>query len=632
MAERIRLIDRARYEFDKSMAAGPIALIGWLAVVSLAVILVSGLVLAVLRIAPEGGSPMDFVEATWQALMRSIDPGAIATDRGWSFRSVTIVISLAGIFIFSTLIGVIGAGVNAKLDELRKGRSRVLEQDHTVILNWSDSIFDIIRELMIANQSRRRPRIVIMADRDKVWMEDAIAAKVGSTGRTQVICRRGEPTNLYDLALVRPETSRSVIVLSPEGDDPDSQVIKTVLALVHDPQRREAPYRIAAEIREPRSAELAQAVGGDELQIVMADELIARIVVHATRQSGLSAVYSELLGFEGSEIYVVDQPELEGKTFGEAVVGSEGCALIGVCEPDGKVRLNPPMDTPIVPGSRSIVIAEDDSAICRTALRTDGVEAQALRKPPRRKPRPERTLMLGWNRRAPTIARELSRYVADGSELTIAASLPDLDDLAAGVEADRSLTIRPVRMNTTSPTSLARLDIPSYDHVIVLGYSDLLDAQAADTRTLVTLLHVRRIAEQAGAQVNVVSEMTDVRNRELAEVTKADDFVVSNRLVSLMLAQASENEHLSAIFADLLDEAGSEIMLKPVADYVELGRPVNFFTVAEAARRRGEAAIGYCRRNGERAPRGLGGVVLNPEKSEAVVYTAADRIVVLARD
>ena len=31
--------DRLRYQFDKSMAAGPIALIGWLAVISLVVIL-----------------------------------------------------------------------------------------------------------------------------------------------------------------------------------------------------------------------------------------------------------------------------------------------------------------------------------------------------------------------------------------------------------------------------------------------------------------------------------------------------------------------------------------------------------------------------------------------------------------
>ena len=46
--------DRLRYQFDKSMAAGPIALIGWLAVISLVVIVIAGLFLAVTGIAPEG--------------------------------------------------------------------------------------------------------------------------------------------------------------------------------------------------------------------------------------------------------------------------------------------------------------------------------------------------------------------------------------------------------------------------------------------------------------------------------------------------------------------------------------------------------------------------------------------------
>ncbi len=111
----------------------------------------------------------------------------------------------------------------------------------------------------------------------------------------------------------------------------------------------------------------------------------------------------------------------------------------------------------------------------------------------------------------------------------------------------------------------------------------------------------------SGKHISVVSEMIDVRNRELAEVTRADDFVVSNKLVSLMLAQASENEYLSAIFDDLLDEKGSEIYMRPAADYVTTDQPVTFYTVAEAARRRGEVAIGYRRmRKDQPDSRGLG--------------------------
>ena len=50
--------------------------------------------------------------------------------------------------------------------------------------------------------------------------------------------------------------------------------------------------------------------------------------------------------------------------------------------------------------------------------------------------------------------------------------------------------------------------------------------------------------------------MLDLRNRELAEVTQADDFIVSDQLISLMLAQVAENKHLNAVFADLFDPRG----------------------------------------------------------------------------
>jgi hypothetical protein len=123
--------------------------------------------------------------------------------------------------------------------------------------------------------------------------------------------------------------------------------------------------------------------------------------------------------------------------------------------------------------------------------------------------------------------------------------------------------------------------------------------------------------------------MVDVRNRELAEVTRADDFVVSNKLVSLMLAQASENDSLAAIFDDLLDEEGSEIYMRPAEDYVALERPINFYTVTEAARRRDEVALGYHRpRPGARA----NGIVVNPVKSALVDFAEGDRLIVLARN
>ncbi len=124
--------------------------------------------------------------------------------------------------------------------------------------------------------------------------------------------------------------------------------------------------------------------------------------------------------------------------------------------------------------------------------------------------------------------------------------------------------------------------------------------------------------------------MLDVRNRELAEVTQADDFIVSDKLISLLLAQVSENKDLNAVFADLFDSEGSEIYLKPARDYVALDQPVNFYTVVEAGRRRSEVAIGYRQAAYAHDTARQYGVAVNPRKSEKVAFTAQDRIIVVA--
>ena len=624
------LRERLRYAFDKSMAAGPIALIGWLAVISVFIIVLAAALLVVTGIHPDGGDKLGFVEGAWQFLMRTMDAGTIGGDVGWPFRLVSLAVTIGGIFVFSALIGVLSSGIESKLDELRKGRSRVLEQDQTIILNWSSSIFDIIAELVVANRSRRRPSIVILANIDKVVMEDEIKTKVADLGNTRVICRSGDPTDLYDLDIVNPQTCRSVIVLSPDGDDPDSQVIKSVLALVNHPKRRQAPYQIAAEIREAANVEVARAIGGDELQVVLADDLIARIVVHSSRQSGLSAVYSELLDFDGCEIYTMEQPAAVGKTFGEIVAAYESCTPIGLCNTAGVVHLNPDMNTVIAADERLIIIAEDDASIRLSAPAEPDPAAIAQPAPIEKKP--ERTLILGWNRRGAIIAHELSRYVAKGSVLVIAADTPELHGYP-NIKVSENLKLEFCLVDTGNRAALNALNIAGFDHVLVLGYSDTMAPQPADTRTLVTLLHIRKIAESANRHISVVSEMIDVRNRELAEVTRADDFVVSNKLISLMLAQASENRNMAAIFDDLLDEDGSEIYMRDASDYVTLGTPVSFYTITEAARRRGEVAIGHrCVRAGADDPRNMGGVVINPTKSGTHTYTAQDKIIVLAQD
>jgi voltage-gated potassium channel Kch len=632
--KQITFSDRLRYQFDNTMSKGTIALIGWLFIISTILIVIVSLILLLTGIGPtqeDGGASPGFLETAWMSLMRVLDAGTMGGDTGWSFRAAMLVITMGGIFIVSSLIGVLTSGIESKLDELRKGRSFVVEEQHTVILGWSSQIFTIISELMAANANRSRSCIAILAEKDKVEMEDEIWAKVGSMGRTRLVCRRGSPVDLTDLEIINPYSARSIIILASETPNPDSYVIKTTLALTNNPGRRPEPYHIVAEVREPKNVEIVRTVGGTEVEPILVTNLISRITVQTCRQSGLSAIYTELLDFGGDEIYFHEEPALVGKSFGEALLAYEDSALIGLCAQDGRVQLNPPSETSIAAGDQLIAISEDDDTIRLSGRTNLEINVEAMCEAPVREQPPERTLILGWNRRAPIIINELDQYVAPGSEVMVVADTAEEEVERAGQNLQlRHLTVSFRSGDTTDRRVLNELAINTYQHVIVLSYSDQLDPQDADSQTLITLLHLRAIGEQMGDAFSIVSEMLDVRNRELAEVTRANDFIVSDKLISLLIAQISENKQLAVVFADLFDPEGCELYLKPAGDYVQLGEPLNFYTVVEAARRRGEAALGYRLRALANDAAQAYGVKVNPAKSKLITFSAEDRIIVLA--
>jgi hypothetical protein len=285
----------------------------------------------------------------------------------------------------------------------------------------------------------------------------------------------------------------------------------------------------------------------------------------------------------------------------------------------------------IGPEDRLVVIAADDDQIAPTNAPLQPVSEADLREPAAFAVVPERTLVLGWNRRAPAILRQLDGYSPPGSQALVVAA-PDLADPDLGRLGDE---LGRLRLELRSADSADRgvlddLDIGGYDHVIVLCYSDALDVARADARTLMTLLHLRDIASRIERRLSIVSEILDLRDRALAEIARADDFIVSDRLISLMIAQVAETPQLNAVFADLLDPEGAEIYLKPATDYVAADRAVPYLAVVEAARRRGEVAIGFRLAAEAGDPALAYGVHVNPGKGHEVTFGTDDRVVVLA--
>jgi ion channel POLLUX/CASTOR len=638
--------DHLRYRFDNFMSRGTVALVLGLFVVTALMILIAASIIVIARLGVSGGDqPFGLSEALWQATMRTIDTGTVAGDSGWTFRGVAFLVTLGGIFITSALIGVLANGLDARLGDLRRGRSHVVESGHTVILGWSPQVSSIVSELAFANRhlarqrrtstagpaARRSACVVILADKDKVEMEDEIHTKAPDLLGTRVVCRSGDPLDLDDLQIVSPDTARAIIIISPGGQYPDLPVAKTLMALAKDRQERDTRYHIVTAIHRPANIELARMIGGDEAQIFMVDRLIAFIIAQTCRQPGLSAVYSELLSFEGAAIYFHEEPALVGSTYGQALFLYEQAVLIGLRYRDGRTELNPPMDRDIQAGDRLIAISSGPESLRLSPQPAEMIVSATVQSRQSTEPQLERVLILGWNRRGSMILEQLNLYVPPGSQGRVVASLkPDqMQADCAGIKLD-NLHVSFEQANPTDRTTLERLCAEGYQYIIVLNPMEAVDFQIADAMTIISLLYLRDIAQKAGHSYSIVSEILDVRNRDLAEVTSAEDVIISERLIALALTQLAENKDILPVFVDLLTAGGPEIYLKPAEDYVALGQAIDFYTLLAAAQHKGETAIGY-RVLAEAGEAGRSfGVHLNPSKGRAITLGEGDRVIVLA--
>lgn len=135
---------RFRYWVDNMTARGTEAMIVMLFFMTVVLVVSVALFVTISGADPDGRG---FIQVAWAGLMRTLDPGTMGGDEGSvMFLISMLVITVGGIFVVGTLIGIITNGIDAKLEQLRKGRSFVAETDHTIILGWSSQIFTVISE------------------------------------------------------------------------------------------------------------------------------------------------------------------------------------------------------------------------------------------------------------------------------------------------------------------------------------------------------------------------------------------------------------------------------------------------------------------------------------------------------
>jgi Trk K+ transport system NAD-binding subunit len=545
-------------------------------------------------------------------------------ERGFLYIMVATGATLIGIVVLSLVISFVSNGFETKINSLSKGKGKVIETDHTLILGFDNSVPIMVEELIIANENVKRGIIVILSDKLPEEVYATLNETIKNYKNTKVIVRSGNAQIVDDLEMCAIGEAKSIIIAGSN----DIDTIKTLITINQSEYKNNKKANITTEIHSDKNISIARKLIPNKVETIYVHDLKARIFARTCLQPGSSMVYKDLFSFDGSEIYFEPLARgleaLIGKTFAQAVLSLDNGYLIGISR-DDKQMVNPLPDTKILSGDELIVIAEDDGQL--TFKDNSSLSLKINKDDKKETLHKLNLLMIGFNKSLVKILEEIDAYKLDKRQLTIMVQTEsEKQELLKAKPKSSFANYQVIIGQGKERADLEKIKLEFFDVVCIFAnnaYTTLSD-QELDADTLLTILHLHDLEEQKNIKLNFVTEILNESNVSIIQSINVDDFMVSNLLLSRIITQVSENPRTNEVIVDLVSEDGSELYLKYADDYVPLNQEVNCYSILAETNKRQHLFIGY--KLYKQAP------VLNPKLDSKVKFGPKDSIIVVSED
>ncbi len=589
----------------------------------------------------------------WDSIMHIIDPGTITGDADKSIVYMVImsVATVCGLVIISTLIGIINTSITLKLESIRKGKSRIIENDHIVILGFDEEIYKIIDELIISNRDEtKKKKSIVVLDTEKTpeEMEDAIHKRIPNRYNTRIICRKG---NIYDVDAIEMcsvNTCRSVIV-NVESDFVTIKCILAVASVLKDNDN----VHITAVIKNSDYNQAAMIASNNRVLLLNFEEIIAKIIAQSGSHTGASHVFSELFDFKGSEFYTIPADnKLVGKKVSEINLYCEDAVFVGKEVKKGKhtrTYLFPsiPEDEQIVKEEDNLIFISPDSHVnCSDTPYIPEEKAKIEIKDEVEKIVTS-TLILRYSKKIETILLEQEKLTDKRSKITVAVKPEDVEKVKQLKQTHSFENLEIVENFDFSTKRLKRLiERVKPKSVIVLASTsdnrndfEMSDKRRKmlmhqeDSEIILLLLQLRSLVDKPSNafDFSITSEIQYSENQKLVSETGINDFVVGSVVTNEILAQVARQKNRLNIFQDIITAGGSDIIFRSATDFMKIGTKTKIYDIHSAA---AECAtdmvfIGYKKnkpeKNGEF-------VFINPQKLSEFTCEEKDLFIFIGKD
>ena len=322
-----------KYKFNKAFEKNILYLFFFLFGISILGILLFAILLFLLQTVGLLSDENIFLQTLWYVFRLFYDQNAILSLSVEQNNLIDFIsrfaVTIFGILVFSTIIGIITTFIANKVESLRSGKSKIEEENHIVFFNFSIQLVPLISELCVA-YAKEKKTFVIVSNEEPLRVIERVNSIIKIPKNISIVARKGFAWQSKTLDLVNLSKAKQIIILKPDvGEkhtselDCDVEVGKSFTYLIANENWQKNPCSIVAEFHDTSTSNLylnycediikmqREKLGKDweAPSIISSSSLESNLLATCINTPDLTEIYDNIFGYEGSEVYFVDPKE-----------------------------------------------------------------------------------------------------------------------------------------------------------------------------------------------------------------------------------------------------------------------------------------------------------------------------------
>ncbi|WP_157150327.1 CASTOR/POLLUX-related putative ion channel [Brachyspira sp. SAP_772] len=474
-------------------------------------------------------------DAFWDSLMQFIDTGNISSvDGSFGLVITFLMVTFIGVCGWGSLIAMINKALQDRINNLSKGNAFIMEKGHSIILGYGEEALTIIEEFLIA----KIKNIVLLSEHNVDIIRKRISFIKGYR-RSNIIIREGSTSRIENIKLLNIKKCSSISIIN--NDDTESLNILLALKKILNEERNanDEKINICLLVHNEDTLEIIKSMEDENftVHILYKYELLYKLISQSIIYTGLSSVYEDLFSNDGNDFKIESNHNFENDEFEDVALKymNKGVILVGIIEND--------MEFLKVPDSKYVIKKSDKLVGLYKNNDKNDIVTENKNYKYYSSNMVHNILLISEEKNNNDVVREIKEYIENSNLESLS-----YDDIKIHKNKYQFL--------------LEKIKSSNITKIVLISEDSITDAKSINI-----LLIIRQIIKKENIQLSILSLLNSIQKRNLIYSDDVRDFIVSGKLIGMLMAQASIDYNILYLFYGLLSKNGKDIIISSYSKY-----------------------------------------------------------------